>query len=510
MSMSIFFPDDPGCVCIRHHSSKRLLTVFLSFSLSSHGHQVFTGIANMSRKTPLWDVTGLMPSEDRPADSVCSMSSIQDTMNAKTSSYAQKYQQFVIEYVAEWEKVVRTRIDAGIKKSEDLRRDLDHYQKKVEELRLQANKLMAKGKQVKSEAAEKLKRNEEKLLASKQTYNKVATDLCILMEEVTERSWRDLHPMLIKVAQFEITLAADQSKIFGSLNSVVDQLKSIATSNGIPASPRLKDLQTLKPELLSTRPGGVANLAIEAGNSFSPTSFSGGDFSFMSAPPGSVGAQGMGGFPVLVGANSATSPTGGFQQSSSFGNNYGGALVSAPASGPASYEPPSTLNMLQISAASAPAPTLDDVYNFGSNQSVTSMPPMNGVPFQRSDSMGATRSLDGGYGGYNPPPSGGDSVYSGYSGYSAGPMTAAPSAPPPPPPMQPPPPPPISGSTYNPPPVPPAPPSWGAPPPPSYQGYQPAPSYAPPPGSNPYGQPPAPSQGGYQPFGQQQQHRPYG
>ena len=230
----------------------------------------------------------------------------------------------------------------------------------------------------------------------------------------------------------------------------------------------------------------------------------------MSAPPGSVGAQGMGGFPVLVGANSATSPTGGFQQSSSFGNNYGGALVSAPASGPASYEPPSTLNMLQISAASAPAPTLDDVYNFGSNQSVTSMPPMNGVPFQRSDSMGATRSLDGGYGGYNPPPSGGDSVYSGYSGYSAGPMTAAPSAPPPPPPMQPPPPPPMSGSSYNPPPVPPAPPSWGAPPPPSYQGYQPAPSYAPPPGSNPYGQPPAPSQGGYQPFGQQQQHRPYG
>ena len=468
----------------------------------------------MSRKTPLWEVTGLMPSADLPADSVCSMSSIQDTMSAKTQSYATKYQQFVVEYVVEWEKVVRKRIDAGVKKSEELRRDLDHYQKKVEELRLQVNKIMAKGKQVKSDAAEKLKRNEEKLLTSKQTYNKVATDLCILMEEVTERSWRDLHPMLIKVAQFEMTLANDQAKIFGALNSVVDKLKGIASSNGVPATPRLKDMATLKPELLSTRPGGVANLAIEAGASFSPTSIGGStDFSFLAAPPGSVAPQGMGGFPVQIGGNSATSPTNlGLPQSSSMGSNYGTnslSLVPAPSSGASSYEPPSTLNMLQISAASAPAPTMDDVYGLGSGQSVTSLPPLSSATrtFQRTNSNMA-QSLDG-YGGYNPAPSGGDSVYSGYSGYSAGPMTAAPAAPPPPPPMQPPPPPPAS--SYNPPMIPnTAPPP---PPPPAYQGYQPAPyGQAPPHPPGPYGQHPPPPQAGYQAFGQAPppQHRPYG
>ena len=475
----------------------------------------------MTRKTPLWDVTGLMPSEDRPADSVCSMSSIQDTLSAKTKSYATKYQQFVIDYVIEWEKVVRTRIDAGIKKSEALRRDLDHYQKKTEGLRLEANKKMAQGKQVKSDAQEKLKRNEEKLLASKQTYNKVATDLCILMEEVTERSWRDLHPMLIKVAQFEITLANDQAKIFANLNTVVDTLKTIATSNGIPATPRLKDMATLKPELLSTRPGGVANLAIEAGSSFSPTSFGGGsnDFSFMAAPPGSVAPQGMGGFPVQIGsASAATSPTNlGLPHSSSMGSNYGGtttttnhrSLVPSPSSGPplpsSSYEPPSTLSMLQISAASAPAPTLDELYSLGGGGgSVTSMPAMGNTGttgYPRSNSLSMTQSLDG-YSGYQPV--GGDSVYSGYSGYSA----PAPSAPPPPPPMQPPPPPPPS-SSYHPPSIPntssdagAAPPSWGGGGSGGYQGYQPAPSYAP--SSTPYGQPQ-----GYQPYGQQQ-HRPYG
>lgn len=412
-------------------------------------------------------------------------------MAAKSKSYATKYQQFVVDYVIEWEKVVRTRIDAGIKKAETLRRDLDHYQKKVEELRLQANKVMAKGKQVKGDASEKLKRNEEKLLSSKQAYNKVATDLCILMEEVTERSWRDLHPMLIKVAQFEMTLANDQSKIFANLNAVVDTLKGIASSNGIPATPRLKDMSTLKPELLSTRPGGVTNLAIEAGNSFSPSSLGGStDFSFLAAPPGSVAPQGMGGFPVQI-AGSATSPT----------SPYGSALVPAPASGPPSYEPPSNLGMLQISSSPAPPPTLDDVYGMGSGQSVTSMPALG----------------YGGGGGYNPPaPSGGDSVYSGYSGYSAGPLTAAPAAPPPPPPMQPPPPPPASGYT------PPAPSQWGVPTPttPSYQGgYQPAPSYAPAPSSGglygqqppPPGGAPPPPVGGYQPFGQAPAPpRPYG
>ena len=43
----------------------------------------------------------------------------------------------------------------GIKKAEELRRDLDHYNKKVEELRNAINRNMTKGKQIKPEAQEK-------------------------------------------------------------------------------------------------------------------------------------------------------------------------------------------------------------------------------------------------------------------------------------------------------------------------------------------------------------------
>ena len=68
---------------------------------------------------------------------------------------------------------------------------------------------MAKGKQVDSKAAGKLTRNEEKLIKVKESGSKFISDLCLLMEEVTERSWRDLHPMLVKCAQFEGQVSSD-------------------------------------------------------------------------------------------------------------------------------------------------------------------------------------------------------------------------------------------------------------------------------------------------------------
>jgi len=384
----------------------------------------------MTKNSPMWDASGLMPSADRPSDSVCSYSSVHDTLSAKTKTYLDKYKQHVLDYAIEWEKVVRTRVDAGLKKAEEMRRELDHYQKKVEALRLSTNQAMAKGKSVKPETTERLKRNEEKLISAKQNYNRMATDLCILMEEIAERSWRDLHPMLVKAAQFDMTLSGDEAKILSGLNQVVSQLKQIATSSGISPQPRLKDLAGLKPELLSTRPGGVSGLTIESGvsptssGSFSPTgsgtspTFGSGPFDPMAQPPGSVAPQGMGGFPVQI-SEPTPSPANLYSRSSSI-NSYSSA--------PASIEPPSTLNMLTISQSAAPAPTLDDVYSANQSSLGVQSAPNSGnylpplgptAPNYRSSSFNE-----------------GDS-FSAYSQYSAPPM----SAPPPPPSMPPPPPP---------------------------------------------------------------------
>ena len=441
--------------------SRPTLALALALALS----QVAKGFAGMTKGSPLWEAVGTLPSADRPADTVCSYASVHDALGAKTLGYADKYQQFVVEYAVEWEKAVTTRINDGLKKADELRRDLDHYQKKVEALRLSVNQSMAKGKNVKSDAQEKLRRNEEKLLKAKQGYNQLATDLCILMEEVTQRSWRDLHPLIVKCAQFDSTLSSDETKALASLNQVVSALKGVATANGISPQPRLKDLANLKPELLSTRPGGVQGLMLENGPASGPMGGGSGTFGGASASspiapgymnqalaPGSLAASGLGGFPVQISGGSdpvpqygsATTPT-------ASGSSHFGGLD--PYASPPTYDPPSTLSMLTISQSSAPAPTLDDVY--GSSSSGTGLSPMaGGYPRSapgsgnlpplgppRTGSFNRSATTSGSF--YD---SDNNSTYS--SGYYSAPpslsLAAAPVAPPPPPPSMPPPPPPPS------------------------------------------------------------------
>jgi hypothetical protein len=419
------------------------VVMFASNHSLSHSHlQVAHQFAALSKETPLFDSVGLMPSSDRPSNTVCSYTSVHDELAAKAKSYAQKYQQFVLEYAVEWEKIIRTRIDNGIKKAEELRIELDHYQKKTETLRLSANQSMVKGKSVPSSIQEKLTRNEEKLIASKQSYNQVATDLCILMEEVTERSWRDLHPLLVKVAQFDMTVANDDAKSLAPLAQVVSSLKQVATENGLSAQPRLKDLASLKPELLSTRPGGVAALQIEAGPVFGTAANA---FDSMALPPGSVGPQGMGGFPVQIPSLSTMDP-----YASRSGSVTSFNSAPAPATGFNGGDMP---NLSMLSIQPAPAPTMDDIYSSSngypsSTRSAPTSGNFNALP-PLGPSMAISPSASVSSNQWNVRSSSFNDVDSAYSGFSM------PPGPPPPPPSMPPPPPPgppsygASNSSYN-------------------------------------------------------------
>jgi hypothetical protein len=73
-----------------------------------------------------------MPGADRSTDSVNSYLSVQEGVANKSKMYASKYAQFVVSYAEEWYKVVSQRVGEGIKKAEELRVELDHYQSKVE------------------------------------------------------------------------------------------------------------------------------------------------------------------------------------------------------------------------------------------------------------------------------------------------------------------------------------------------------------------------------------------
>ncbi|CAB9499679.1 expressed unknown protein [Seminavis robusta] len=477
-------------------------------------------VAKLAERSPLYDCTTELPSPERPADQVCSYVSIHSKVADKSKSYISKYAQFVVEYVIEWEKVVTARITVGLKKAEGLRVDLDHYQQKVETLRQSANQALAKGKMVDSKSADRLSRNEEKFMKSKQEYDLFATDLCILMEEVTERSWRDLHPLLIKLAQFDMTMSDDESKMMGQMSQVVKELKDVAKKNGLSPQPRLKEIEHQKPELLNTRGSGGDN-RIEAGGARNE-SVNGDPFSSatpLAMPPGSVAPQGLGGFPVQVASSSDDVRA----RTTSYDSTHSGfsqpqrTMRPAPVSGGA----PSTNDILKMSSSAAPPPTMDQV-NASFNSSAGGLPPLG--PSGGGSAYGGVGGGGGGsvYGGSAYGGSAYDDGLSVYSGASA----PAPAAPPPPPPSAPPPPPP-SMSMYSQPPPAPAQPSWNSyPQQPSYPppnnntnafGAPPAPYGAPPQGNpNPFGPPPPTQQNFGQPsYGMPQQQygqppAPYG
>lgn len=474
----------------------------------------------LSKGSPLFEKTGEMPSAEKSSDGILSYLSIQEGVAGKAKMYNQKFSQFVIDYAVEWEKVVTSRVGKGLKTADELRVELDHYQSKVEALRQTANATMAKGKQVDPKSAERLTRNEEKLVKVRENHNQFVRGLCTLIDEVTDRSWRDLHPLLVKIAQFEVTLSGDEAKALSSLNTIVNEMKRLAVTHGIKPQARLKDLDSMDPSLLTTKP--PQPLAIEAGlgglslgmDALSPSSAGSDDGQRL--PPGSVTPQGMGGFPVSV----LNSDNFSVDTRSYDGSLTSGHYTSSTTGGP------STLDMLAISSSAAPPPTVDDLTAaFGPTPTSGSI---RSAPNTGAAMISLGPASAGVYGGVTRKQSfdSFDSAFSGISGASAPP----PAAPPPPPPTQfgtalaantnpfGPGPPAPAPSSYAPNPFGPGPPapspygatSYGAPNP--YGASAPSPPYGAPSPMNYYGNAPAPygqppPMMGNQGYGQQQQQQ---
>ena len=184
-------------------------------------------------------------------------------------------------------------------------------------------------------------------------------------------------------------------------------------------------------------PNSAASATSPLFGSSSPTAFD------MAMPPGSVGAQGMGGFPVRVNSSMSLpqqSSGAAYSRNSSF-SSFDSGYGSAPPTTNA-FEPPSTLNMLSISQSSAPAPTFDDVYNFGgqkpplappnrklSNDSWGSAPPPSSAP---PPPPASAPPPPGGFGAMVPSTSGSPSPYAlapapSSGGYAMPPAPYAPS-----------------------------------------------------------------------------------
>ena len=187
------------------------------------------------------------------ANSKDSHAAIHLALHRKNKLYHDKYTEHILTYAAEWERILTTRISGHLKQSETLRVDLDHYAKKVEDLHKTINKTMTKGKPVSDDNVDRLKRNEAKLIQARMEYDRFVNDLCGYMEEVMLRGWKDLHPLLVKMAQFDTTLCNEESSLFTrSMTGVTDRLKNMKNDHpGLTPLGRLKELETASLESIA-------------------------------------------------------------------------------------------------------------------------------------------------------------------------------------------------------------------------------------------------------------------
>ena len=287
-----------------------------------------------------------------------SYAAIHLALHRKNKLYHDKYTEHILTYAAEWERVLTTRINGHLKQSETLRVDLDHYAKKVEDLHKTINRTMTKGKPVSDDNVDRLKRNEAKLIQARMEYDRFVNDLCGYMEEVMSRGWKDLHPLLVKMAQFDATLCNEESSLFArGMTGVTDRLKNMKNDHpGLTPLGRLKELETASLESIArsnpdygviVQGGGEAATFAPLGGSSTTTIGGGGLFSTLvtsssdelplnSDHKSDAGGGGGGGGGGLYGQTASAPSSGNYDWTRGSGGEGGGGgnfIAPAPSSG---------------------------------------------------------------------------------------------------------------------------------------------------------------------------------
>lgn len=320
-------------------------------------------MATFSLNSPIFECAG----ELGEGQDVMSYASVHSSIASQQKVFCDKYGQYVVNYAVEWENVLTERISQGLKKANQMRIELDHYEEKVKSIRVTVNVAIAKGKAVDPKLSEKLRRNEEKFRSAKVSYEKFIHALAVLIDEATLRSWKDLHPLLVKMVQFDCTIVKSQAKALSGLDVVVSKLKNFAQEHNIPQS-RLKDLQSMNPfelsrlneqEYLALHASPETNDYIKSENAANESYDVSTDYLGFTSSASPLITQGPQSWDAVPGMGS--------QHNSNNGTNMGATQNNNPSNNDfldsLSFTAPSTEEMLTIKNNSVPPPTMESISN---------------------------------------------------------------------------------------------------------------------------------------------------
>jgi hypothetical protein len=149
----------------------------------------------------------------------------------------------MVVYADEWEQSVSTRVFTEIKHVIKLQNEWARCVAKLEHLKV----TFAKKKHQSAADLTKMKRNEAKLRTARKEYRRNLICVTLLTEEVTDRGWKDLVPLMMKMLQFDLTIAEKAVGIKEKLESLHKEMRNVAVDyymkeEDIPEG-RLKCLQ---------------------------------------------------------------------------------------------------------------------------------------------------------------------------------------------------------------------------------------------------------------------------
>ena len=165
-----------------------------------------------------------------------------------TKKFINQYDTYLIKYLVDWEHAVSTRVNGLLIHYRELHQNAVRYQKKVGGLLTKVDKT----KSVRRTLAEKLDRNEIKEMGAIEARDTVGEHIFLLIDEVTERVWRDMFPLLLRALRFEADFSAQQSNLFSHLTELADVIQVIGEDYDCELFGRVDDIAKKHPEEIYT------------------------------------------------------------------------------------------------------------------------------------------------------------------------------------------------------------------------------------------------------------------
>jgi hypothetical protein len=186
--------------------------------------QLFLTLAGLSEKTPIHQYVG-SKMEDQ------SLITVTAKLSQASKKEAVQFTSEILAYLVEWEALVSKRVDKELDENRVLHERLNYYQNKVEALRKKTVTLEEKGKAIGKGLNLKLERNEGKLDQAWNAYERHASRLCHLLEEVTKSGWKDFFPVVSTLMTWETKRASDEFDIYSILLKTKERMAKIVAEH---------------------------------------------------------------------------------------------------------------------------------------------------------------------------------------------------------------------------------------------------------------------------------------